>query len=77
MKPGGRRAARHQGVGCFAIPIVGLVIGLVLPPVEVVEIPKPHGGGTRILGVPTISGWPGHVCRPKIQTFESLHAPVS
>jgi RNA-directed DNA polymerase len=25
------------------------------PPVRAVEIPKPHGGGTRILGVPTIS----------------------
>ncbi len=25
------------------------------PPVMAVDIPKPHGGGTRILGVPTIS----------------------
>ena len=25
------------------------------PPVLAVEIPKPHGGGTRTLGVPTIS----------------------
>jgi hypothetical protein len=25
------------------------------PPVLAVEIPKPHGGGTRILGIPTIS----------------------
>ena len=25
------------------------------PPVKAVEIPKPHGGGTRILGVPTVS----------------------
>jgi group II intron reverse transcriptase/maturase len=25
------------------------------PPVQAVEIPKPHGGGTRTLGVPTIS----------------------
>jgi len=25
------------------------------PPVKAVEIPKPHGGGTRVLGVPTIS----------------------
>jgi RNA-directed DNA polymerase len=24
------------------------------PPVRAVEIPKPHGGGTRILGVPTV-----------------------
>jgi len=23
------------------------------PPVKAVEIPKPHGGGTRVLGVPT------------------------
>jgi RNA-directed DNA polymerase len=26
------------------------------PPVRAVEIPKPHGGGTRILGVPTVGG---------------------
>jgi RNA-directed DNA polymerase len=25
------------------------------PPVKAVEIPKPHGGGTRMLGVPTVS----------------------
>jgi RNA-directed DNA polymerase len=25
------------------------------PPVKAVEIPKPHGSGTRVLGVPTIS----------------------
>ena len=25
------------------------------PPVKVVEIPKPHGGGTRMLGVPTVA----------------------
>jgi RNA-directed DNA polymerase len=25
------------------------------PPVRAVEIPKPHGGGTRILGVPTLA----------------------
>lgn len=24
------------------------------PPVRAVEIPKPHGGGTRTLGVPTV-----------------------
>ena len=24
------------------------------PPVRAVEIPKPHGGGTRILGIPTV-----------------------
>ena len=26
---------------------------LLSPPVRAVEIPKPHGGGTRVLGVPT------------------------
>lgn len=25
------------------------------PPVKAVEIPKPHGGGTRMLGVPTVA----------------------
>jgi RNA-directed DNA polymerase len=25
------------------------------PPVLAVEIPKPHGGGTRVLGVPTVA----------------------
>ena len=25
------------------------------PPVRAVEIPKPHGGGTRMLGVPTLA----------------------
>ena len=25
------------------------------PPVQAVEIPKPHGGGSRMLGVPTIA----------------------
>jgi RNA-directed DNA polymerase len=25
------------------------------PPVKAVEIPKPHGGGVRILGVPTVA----------------------
>jgi RNA-directed DNA polymerase len=25
------------------------------PPVRAVEIPKPHGGGVRVLGVPTIA----------------------
>ena len=28
------------------------------PPVRAVEIPKPHGGGTRVLGVPTIADRP-------------------
>ena len=25
------------------------------PPVRAVEIPKPHGGGARVLGVPTVA----------------------
>jgi retron-type reverse transcriptase len=25
------------------------------PPVRAVEIPKPHGGGTRMLGIPTVT----------------------
>jgi RNA-directed DNA polymerase len=25
------------------------------PPVRAVEIPKPHGGGTRMLGIPTVA----------------------
>src|SRR5215203_3600112 len=25
------------------------------PPVRAVEIPKPHGGGTRVLGIPAVS----------------------
>jgi len=25
------------------------------PPVKAVEVPKPHGGGTRMLGVPTVA----------------------
>ena len=25
------------------------------PPVRAVEIPKPHGGGVRVLGVPTVA----------------------
>lgn len=25
------------------------------PPVRAVEIPKPHGGGVRVLGVPTVN----------------------
>ena len=25
------------------------------PPVKAVELPKPHGGGTRVLGVPTVA----------------------
>ena len=25
------------------------------PPVRAVEVPKPHGGGVRVLGVPTVA----------------------
>jgi hypothetical protein len=32
------------------------------PPVRAVEIPKPHGGGVRILGVPTVSATWRQVC---------------
>jgi len=28
------------------------------PPVRAVEIPKPHGGGVRTLGVPTVTSYP-------------------
>jgi hypothetical protein len=45
------------------------------PPVLAVEIPKPHGGGTRILGVPTGSrkpsppaGWRRRSNRSSIRT---------
>ena len=31
------------------------------PPVRAVEIPKPHGGGVRVLGVPVLVR---HSCRP-------------
>ena len=27
------------------------------PPVRAVEIPKPHGSGTRVLGVPTVTSY--------------------
>jgi RNA-directed DNA polymerase len=27
------------------------------PPVKAVEIPKPRGGGTRVLGVPTVTAY--------------------
>ena len=34
------------------------------PPVKVVKIPKPHGGGTRMLGVPTVTHTPRSCRRP-------------
>jgi RNA-directed DNA polymerase len=34
------------------------------PPVLAAEIPKPHGGGTRVLGVPTEAAWCRIVQRP-------------
>jgi retron-type reverse transcriptase len=36
------------------------------PPVRAVEIPKPHGGGTRLLGVPTVAD----------SAFRPLRTPV-
>ena len=33
------------------------------PPVRAVEIPKPHGGGVRVLGVPTVTSYPKVVQR--------------
>ena len=45
------------------------------PPVRAVEIPKPHGGGVRLLGVPTITAY-----RDVVQGafgFVGRHASVS
>jgi RNA-directed DNA polymerase len=45
------------------------------PPVRAVEIPKPHGGGVRMLGVPTVTSY-----REVDQTrfgFVGGHASVS
>jgi RNA-directed DNA polymerase len=41
------------------------------PPVRVVEIPKPHGDGVRVLGVPTIAD---RVAQTAVATF--LGAPA-
>ena len=45
------------------------------PPVKVVKIPKPHGGGMRMLGVPTVTSY-----REVVQRafgFVGGHASVS
>ena len=45
------------------------------PPVLAVEIPKPHGGGVRVLGVPTVTSYPKVVQR--VFGFVGGHASVS
>src|SRR6185503_4139338 len=51
--PGGvRDGSREQSVQDLESDVFG---ELLPPPVRAVEIPKPHGGGTRVLGVPTIA----------------------
>ena len=45
------------------------------PPVRAVEIPKPHGPGTRMLGVPTVRSYPKVVQR--VFGFVGGHASVS
>jgi len=44
------------------------------PPVRVVEIPKPHGDGVRVLGVPTVSAY-GVVVQRRVG-FAGRHASV-
>ena len=39
------------------------------PPVRAVEIPKPHGGGTRILGIPTVGDRIARSCSPGAGEF--------
>jgi retron-type reverse transcriptase len=45
------------------------------PPVRAVEIPKPHGGGVRMLGVPTVTSYREVVQR--VFGFVGGHASVS
>ena len=45
------------------------------PPVRAVEIPKPHGGGVRMLGVPTVTSYPKVAQR--VFGFVGRHASVS
>jgi group II intron reverse transcriptase/maturase len=49
------------------------------PPVRAVEIPKPHGGGTRILGVPTVADRVAQtvVARRLEQRVEAIFHPDS
>jgi RNA-directed DNA polymerase len=44
------------------------------PPVKAVEIPKPHGGGVRVLGVPTVSAY--RVPVQRVFGFAGRHASV-
>jgi RNA-directed DNA polymerase len=45
------------------------------PPVRAVEIPKPHGGGVRTLGVPTVTAY--HEVVQTVFGFAGCHASVS
>jgi RNA-directed DNA polymerase len=45
------------------------------PPVRAVQIPKPHGGGVRMLGVPTVTSYRCVVQR--VFGFVGCHASVS
>ena len=49
------------------------------PPVRAVEIPKPHGGGTRVLGVPTVADRVAQtvVARRLEQRVEAIFHPDS
>jgi hypothetical protein len=44
------------------------------PPVRAVEIPKPHGGGVRMLGVPTVTAY--HKVVQTVFGFAGGHASV-
>jgi RNA-directed DNA polymerase len=44
------------------------------PPVRAVEIPKPHGDGVRMLGVPTVSAY--RVPVQRVLGFVGRHASV-
>ena len=44
----GHRASSRPSTGCLRARYFP-------PPVRAVEIPKPHGGGTRMLGIPTVA----------------------
>ncbi len=44
------------------------------PPVKAVEIPKPHGSGVRVLGVPTVSAY--RVAVQRVVGFVGRHASV-
>jgi RNA-directed DNA polymerase len=44
------------------------------PPVRAVEIPKPHGDGVRVLGVPTVTAY--RVLAQRVFGFVGRHASV-